>query len=330
MKPRTAVTATEVTIVALILAVIGVAVVALVMSDPWGERPLSHPKRDVDTALVRYRQTGEIPVAMRRVNALAVGPTGDVYVAGDRAIHVFASDGTKQREIALDDEPMCLSAADRLYVGMRQHVQVLNTDGKLIAKWATIENANVTSIAAADEDVFVADMANKIVWRYAPDGTLKGRIGEPDKKRHVPGFIITTPFFDLAVAPDGLLRVVNPRRLRIEAYTFDGDMEGHWGTASSEVEGFYGCCNPIHFAIFADGRFVTAEKGVKRIKIYDKQGRFDCVVAGPEQMIAQAADLAVDGNDRVLAVDPIARCVRIFEYDNENQKDPEGGDESTR
>ena len=337
MRTRAAISATEVIIAALILAAVGVAVVALVMTDPWGERPLSHPKRDVDPVLVRYRQTGEIPIAMRRVSALAVGPAGDVYVAGDRAIHVFATDGRKLSEIDMDDEPTCLAVAganhaapDRLYVGMRQHVQVLHTDGKPIAEWETIEKANVTSIAAADEDVFVADMANKIVWRYAPDGTLKGRIGDPDKKRRVPGFVITTPFFDLAVAPDGLLRVVNPRLLRIEAYTFDGDLEGHWGTASSEVEGFYGCCNPIHFAIFSDGRFVTAEKGVKRIKVYGKEGHFDCVVAGPEQMTSQAADLAVDGNDRVLAIDPIARCVRIFEYDNENKKAPEGGDESTR
>ncbi|NQU21400.1 MAG: hypothetical protein HQ567_08965 [Candidatus Nealsonbacteria bacterium] len=324
MKTRTAVTTTEVIVATLILVAVVVAVAALIFSDPWGERPLSHPDRDVDPALVHYRQTREIPVDMQYVSALAVGPTGDIYVAGDRAIHVFAPDGTKRDDIDLDEEPTCLAVAganhakpDRLYVAMRQHVEVVTTDGRPVAKWETIAKANVTSIAAADEDIFVADAANKIVWRYAPDGTIQGRIGDPDKKKHVPGFVITTPFFDLAMAPDGLLRVVNPRLLRIEAYTIDGDLEGHWGTASPDVDGFYGCCNPIHFAIFSDGRFVTAEKGVQRIKIYDKQGQFDCVVAGPEQMTAQAGDLAVDHNDRVLALDPIARCVRIFEYDSD-------------
>ena len=53
-----------------------------------------------------------------------------------------------------------------------------------------------------------------------------------------------------------------------------------------------------------DGRFVTAEKGIPRIKVYSPRGEFECVVAGPKQMKAVAADLAADRRGRILALDP--------------------------
>ena len=67
------------------------------------------------------------------------------------------------------------------------------------------------------------------------------------------------------MASDGLLRVVNPGRHRIEAYTFDGDLEFSWGKVSVGIEGFCGCCNPVNFAILSDGSFITCEKGLTRV-----------------------------------------------------------------
>jgi hypothetical protein len=72
-----------------------------------------------------------------------------------------------------------------------------------------------------------------------------------------------------------------PGARRIEAFTLDGDLLGHWGEASSRIEGFFGCCNPSHLAVLADGRFVTSEKGVPRVKIYSAQGEFESVIAAP-------------------------------------------------
>ncbi len=37
-----------------------------------------------------------------------------------------------------------------------------------------------------------------------------------------------------------------------------------WGRAGSSVADFFGCCNPSHIARFADGRFVTSERGIPR------------------------------------------------------------------
>jgi hypothetical protein len=94
------------------------------------------------------------------------------------------------------------------------------------------------------------------------------------------------------------------------------------------VEGFCGCCNPVYFTRLPDGWFVTSEKGLNRIKVYDVTGKFECVVAGPEQLIKDrelawksctncqvgfGMPVAADARGRVLVLDPSTRDVRIFE-----------------
>lgn len=316
------------------LAVV-VAVVAVVRMDTWGGRGGGRPESSnqdrrkphaIDPALIRYEQTGEISVAMQRLSALAVGPDDQIYVGGDKAIEVFDPGGARRWQIALDGRPNCLAVGGtghafpgRVYVGMADRVELLDARGAPEGTWDGLgEKALITSIALAEQDVFVADAGNKIVLRYDATGKLQNRIGGRDDRRKIPGFRIPSPYFDVAVSPDGLLCAVNPLMRRVETYTFDGDMELEpWGKSSPMIEGFFGCCNPAHIAILPDGRFVTAEKGIPRVKVYDGAGRFVCVVAGPEQLAVKRdeviADVAIDGQSRVLVLDPGAKRVRIFE-----------------
>ena len=332
MHTRRAVTKTDVLIGVTVLLAIIVAAVAVLKFDPFAEQGGGGPgldddretRRKIDPALIQYRQTGDdIPVEMQQVRGLAVGPDDQIYVAGDKAIGVLGAGGTRLTEISLDGEPRCLAVGDRqhvfpgrIYVGMNDHVEVLEAGRESAGVWKTLgEKALLTSIAVAEKDVFVADAGNRIVWRYDTAGKLsKGRIGTPDKARKIPGFLVTSAYFDLDVSPEGLLCVVNPRRLRIEAYTFDGDLESFWGKAASGIEGFFGCCNPVQFTLLSDGRFVTAEKGIPLVKLYSAEGEFICVVAGPEQVPAVAADVAADSRDRILILDPQAGSVRVFEH----------------
>ena len=86
-----------------------------------------------------------------------------------------------------------------------------------------------------------------------------------------------------------------------------------------EIEGFCGCCNPSHFAILEDGSFVTSEKGIPRVKIYDRLGRLASVVAGSDRFDEGTVglDLALDSAQRILVLDPARRAVRIFVKDAE-------------
>ena len=289
--------------------------------DPQGGQWIDQPGEKIDPALIHYRQAGEIPVGLTHPRALAVGPDGKIFVAGDKALLAFDSKGAKTAEFKLDYDPQCLAVGNadhkypgRIYVGTSDHVEVLDSSGKQLASWDALgEKALPTSIALAENDVFLADAGNRLVWHYDTDGKLINRIGAADRIRKIPGFFITSPYFDLAVGHDGLLYVVNPGALRLEAYTFEGDLESSWGKGSPAIDGFFGCCNPAHFAVLSDGRFVTAEKGLPRIKIYGPQGKFECVVAGQDQFPSVAADLAVDNDGRILVLDSNKSRVLIFE-----------------
>ena len=85
----------------------------------------------------------------------------------------------------------------------------------------------------------------------------------------------------------------------------------------------------------ADGRLVTSEKGLPRIKIHDGDGSFMGVVASPEcfdenekaccgsgavtppladltRCQSGGIDVAVDSQGRVFAMDPVEGIVQIF------------------
>jgi sugar lactone lactonase YvrE len=305
------------------------------------------PFKKIDPARIRYEQTQEIPTGMEEARAIAVGPEDRIYVAGDRAIRVFDSAGSPGANIVLDGPPACLAVGGaehafpgRVYVGLRRRVQLLDPAGKPAGTWEVPgERVRLTSIAVAGDDVFVADCGGRVVVRYDVSGKRIGRIGQRDVKRGIPGLVIPSPFFDVAVAPDGLLWVVNPGARRLEAYTFDGKLERFWGKReSATLDGFFGCCNPAHLAILPDGRFVTAEKGLLRVKVYEADGQLDGVVAGPEQLESpsgaagpsrfdhelKAVDVAADSRGRVLILDLAGRSVLVYEP---KQPLPEQSDE---
>ena len=285
----------------------------------------------IDPALIRYKETGRINTELRSLHAVAVGPDDRIYLAGDKAIHVFGADTTRLSELKLSDSPRCLTVTEDsiVYVGMRDHVEVHHPEGLHELSWDGLgENAVLTSIAVSENHVFVADAGNRLVVRYDASGKLVRCIGRRDESRNIPGFSVPSPYFDLTVSPDGLLRVANPGQHRIEAYTFDGDLEFAWGNPSMAIDGFCGCCNPANFDMLPDGRFVTCEKGLPRIKVYSPEGDFESVVAGPEAFSKNAKscslnglsncrtggmDVAVDSKGRVIVMDPVERVVRIFE-----------------
>lgn len=339
MNRRTGITNIEILVGVLVALAIVVAVVALVKLDVTGEKGSGlgtefiydiEDLAKIDPNLILYEETGAIGTGFKVARGIAVGFDGHVYVAGDKSIRVVFGSHRLPDDIKLADMPRCLTVTDdgKIYVGMTEHVEVYDGRGKRLAAWQSLgDDAVLTSIAVSKSDVFVADAGNRIVIHYDTAGKLINRIGAKDEDKHIPGFVVPSPYFDLAVARDGLLRVTNPGNHRIEAYTFDGYLEFSWGRFSSNVEGFCGCCNPVNFAILDDESFVTCEKGLIRVKIYDPEGAFVGVVAGPEQLVeggtaridewasegkAGGFDVAVDAAGRIFVLDTIKNVVRIF------------------
>jgi hypothetical protein len=283
-----------------------------------------------DPNLIKYKESSKIKIGLQKVFAIAIDSKDRIYIAGDKSIRLFDDKGSILSEIKLSDSATCLTIADNgnIYVGMKEHVEIYDQQGKSISKWNSLgQSAFITSIAVHGDDVFVADASGRVVQRYNSSGKFINSIGKRNPDKGISGFIIPSPYFDLAVASDGLLRVVNPGTHKIEAYNLDGDPQFSWGDTSVDIKGFSGCCNPVNFSILPDGRFVTCEKGIPRVKIYSAKGIFESVVAGAENFAktvgiynpalggddaTKALDVAVDSKGLVFILDPVEKTIRIF------------------
>lgn len=275
---------------------------------------------------VAYSQVQSIPLQAEKPTGLARDGSGFLYVSGDENISKFDTRGNLVEMFPIGKTAYCLAldAQDRIYLGMEEHVEVYDPKGALVTQWETLgPHALITSITVSDSAVYLADAGQLRVWKFTTSGSLLGTIGKRDSTKGVPGYIIPSPYFDVAAGPDGTLWAANTGRHSLENYTHTGALKTSWGEYGTEIEEFCGCCNPSHFAILKDGAFVTSEKGVPRVKVYDRQGRFAAVVAGPDLFRAgtEGLDLAVDDSGRIYVLDPVQKVVRIF---SKMQATPEG------
>ena len=284
--------------------------------------------RQTDPKLIQYDEAARFACPHPNARRIAMGSEATLFIAAGKQIVQLDKTGAHVADIQLADEPRCIAVASdgNSFVGFRDHVEVYGRNGERRAAWETPgKKSYFTGIAVGDDDIFVADAGARVVRRYDKSGRLLGRIGEKDKDGNIPGFIVPSPFFDVEVARDGLLRVTNPGRHRVEAYTREGDLEFFWGEPSMGMTGFCGCCNPINLALLGDGRYVTFEKGLPRVKIYSAEGKFESVVAGAESFAANAKvcgpndcsvgglDGVVDSQGRIYILDLVANNVRVME-----------------
>jgi len=280
-----------------------------------------------DPKLIAYEETACWKAPHSEAKRIAAGPDDSLYVCSGNYLTAVSRSGERGLEFAASEATRCCAVAKdgTIYLGLRDHIEVFDGKGARKAAWESAgKKAWLTGIAATENDVYAADAGNRVILGYDKSGKLIRRMGEKDKERNIPGFIIPSPFFDVEIAPDGLLRVNNPGRHRMELYTPDGDFEGSWGVTSMGITGFCGCCNPINFALLPDGKYITCEKGLPRVKVYNATGEFESVVAGvetfsenaracgPSDCTAGGLDAAVDSQGRIYILDIVTGDVRVM------------------
>ncbi len=251
------------------------------------------------------------------LDAIGVDSEDRIYVSGDSKVRVLDPLGGVVREFPLPEKGRCVavSAQGEVYVGFLRHVGIFSVHGEQTASWDQIDASSyLTSIALSGDVVFVADAGTRSVWKFNHAGVNLGRIAEEDAEAGIPKLVVPSPFFDLAAPDDSSVWVVNPGQHKLFRFSHDGNLLDSWGTHSHEVEGFCGCCNPSHIALFEDGSFVTSEKGFVRVKTYDPKGNFTGLVASADQFQkgAQGLALAVDSSQRILVMDMKNKGIRVF------------------
>jgi hypothetical protein len=280
-----------------------------------------------DPKLIRYEQKRTFATPHLSPRAIALGPNGNLFIAAGKYISELKPDGTLVSEFALTDEARCLAVgAEAVYVGSRERIEQFDLKGQKRGAWEKpAAKSYFTSLAVGADDLFVADAGQRLILRYDRAGKLVARLGERNKERNIPGFIVPSPFFAVKLGADGLLHVTNPGRHRVELYTTDGDFEQAWGRAGAAIEHFCGCCNPTNLALLNDGRVLTFEKGIPRVKVHGADGAFESVVAGAESFAENAKvcgpndctlgglDGVADAAGRIYVLDFVASNVRVME-----------------
>ncbi|MBI5385413.1 MAG: hypothetical protein HZA90_12110 [Verrucomicrobia bacterium] len=281
--------------------------------------------KKVDPKLIHYEPAGGIRPPQAEPNRIAFGPDEMLWVTSGKHVTALDQQGAKAVEFSVGEVVRALAVAQdgSVWIALRDHIEVFNTQGKRANKWdPPAKKAWLTSLAVGEKDVFASDAGNRAVYRFDRAGKLLGRLGDKDAARKVPAWLVPSPYFDLEIGGDGLLWVVNPGQHQFQAFTFDGTLEKTWGEASFGIAGFCGCCNPSYFTRLADGRFVTSEKGLPRVKVYSTAGQFESVVAGPasfpkymENMNSNPIpmDIAADRAGRIYVADTLGNQIRIYQ-----------------
>jgi hypothetical protein len=291
------------------------------------------------------------------------------------SIYEFSFKSKSVRTIPLPSTPMAITISDsdqlfagQLIVAHSDRIAVYTMGGDFRFSWNLPDaKSAVWSLAVTGDSIFAADTGQRVVYQFDEKGTLLKTLGQPSAKKTTQNnnnknnnnnnsssnnnlsdleSIETFPGFSVYLSPitltvsrkTGLIHVTNPGQHRVETFTSDGYWEPSlsWGNASGDLAGFVGCCNPVSISTLSDGRIVTAEKFVTRVKVFYSHiqrgmgRRLDCVVAGPEVLDRQPPNIpqlvsfhlpaseagrpvwvTTRGND-VIVFDPTMRVLRYF------------------
>ena len=260
-----------------------------------------------------YRETAVFSFNVPGARSIAVDAEGYIWIAGSGALVKHGPDSRRLLEIPLP-EPAHAAAAGadgRIYVAFKRHIRVYGPLGRKISEWTGLgEKAYLTSLSVQHGLAAAADYGQRTVWCFDTGGRLRGRITGPEKT----GFIMPSASFDAAVAESDRLWVVHPGQRKVQLYAIAGALLRSWGESTARMSGFCGCCNPAHIALLPDGAVVTSEKGIRRVKVYDRLGRLNSVVASSEKLGRgnSGFDIAVDSGGKIYILDTVKNIVRIF------------------
>ncbi|HUT26128.1 MAG TPA: hypothetical protein VM492_17480 [Sumerlaeia bacterium] len=264
---------------------------------------------------------------------IAIDAQDRLYVAGGTGVAVWDAAGKHVRSIESSAPASCVAVdgEGRIYAGLETSIEKYAPSGERLAAWGEKgekpgQLGIVTGLAVWENTLYIADAGNRKLLRFAIDGDFVDERGD---------FRVPSPYFDCAVDGKGFLYVGHTARHRVERYNAGGDLVGHWGRPGAAPDCFCGCCNPTNLGVFPDGRVVTTEKGIPRLKVHDESGNLlacldteglaRCGIRTGKSTAAltgqgpgchdrtKGMDLAVDSKSRVALLDPKGGRIHFFE-----------------
>ncbi|HEX2969737.1 MAG TPA: hypothetical protein VHO46_11610 [Bacteroidales bacterium] len=272
----------------------------------------SYEERDIEDA---WKIDAVIHVNQDKLTSVAASPDGSFYAAGNSFVSCY-SDTSKIRWTYKSENPVTAIAvhSDTVYAATVNQILVIN-DGKLLNEWGPYENNSIiTSVSAGSDRIALCDAGNRRVYIIDKGGEVLSIVGQKE-----PQFVLPSAYFDVAISTDNTFWVANTGYRRIERRSNDGNVEGYFGEAGLAPEAFCGCCNPAHFTLIPGG-FITAEKGINRIKILDDQGKFVEYVSSHNDFTPSVPlDIASADGQTIYAANPADSKIYIFKRKQETE-----------
>jgi len=250
-----------------------------------------------------------IKIADGRLHAVAVDNDGNIFTGGENFVSCYNQDLSKKWTSGLPAAVTALAVkGDTILVAATEVIYLLNMEGSVLAEWGPFEsNSLITSVSEHRNKIAFADAGNKRVFVLNEDGIVIAMIGQSDNN-----LIIPSPYFDVALTGSGNLYLANTGHRRIEKWSDGGTYISQFGEPGTAPGSFCGCCNPAHFAVIPGG-FVTAEKGINRIKILDTEGRFVEFVSSKNSFMPSIPlDVASSDGKTVYGANPRDGMLYVF------------------
>ena len=283
--------------------------------NPW-EYNVDEFREIEDSSVIKYSEILNIKLDSANHRGIAYSDNR-IYIVGDDFLQVISPDGKELLHKNLSGSPKCLTVqGESIFIAYPSKIESYDLKGELVHSWVIKGDSSlITSLKVFEGLLFAADAGNRRVLRYSIDGEFLGQFEGKSETGQLHGFIIPSACFDLDTSTDGELWVVNPGKHALEHYSHEGRMIRFWESFSFSIDGFSGCCNPVHIAILPDGSFVTSEKGIVRIKVHKPYGELYGIVASPAKFknAIYAPDLAVSPEGLIFALDFNTNLVRVFE-----------------
>lgn len=255
----------------------------------------------------------EMNITSGKLQSVSVSDNDLVYLGGDSFLECYDNAWNSVWRIQMPDKINALSVyGDTVYAASQEMIYLVKSSGQIISEWGPYEsNCIITSISASGKNIGFADSGNKRVFILNRKGEVISMAGQSENK-----FIIPSPYFDVALSGDGLFYAANTGHRRIETWTTDGIKKGEFGEPGTAPGAFCGCCNPAHFTVIPQG-FLTAEKGMNRIKILDRNGNFVEFVSSKNTFTPSIPlDIASYDGETIYAADPADSRLIVFKRKN--------------
>lgn len=222
----------------------------------------------------------EIQIPGGELSSVSASDNGIIFLGGDSYLKSLNPDLTELWNLNTESKITSISVSgDTVFASTTETVLLVSTAGKLLTEWGPYEgNSIITSVSAGKTHLAIADAGNKRVFILKKNGEMQSMIGQSDDQ-----FVIPSSYFDVDLSDENLF-AANTGHRRVETWTTDGKKLSQFGEPGTAPGAFCGCCNPAHFAVIPQG-FVTAEKGINRIKILDRNGNFVEFVSSNNEFI---------------------------------------------